>query len=86
MSNILVTGATGFVGHSLIKILNGTGHHIHATFRNSIPYINDKDDIVLPLFSGHSYGYVWTTQNDVVPTGSITLSIMTSIMYGGAGS
>jgi len=45
VSNILVTGATGFVGYSLIKGLDGTGHHIRATYRDTIPRSKDKNDI-----------------------------------------
>lgn len=44
MSNILVTGATGFVGDSLIKGLDGTGHHIRATYRDTIPRSKYKND------------------------------------------
>lgn len=44
------------------------------------------DDTVLPLFSGHSYGYIIETTNDEVLTGTIKFSILTSIYYGGAGA
>ncbi len=44
------------------------------------------DDTVIPLFGGHSYGYVIETDGDVVPTGNVKFNIFTSVYYGGAGS
>ena len=58
--------------NNLLKFPTGIG---------SIP-----DDIVVPLFSGHSYGYLLQTPDDVIPTGEIKFTIMTSVYYGGAGS
>ncbi len=44
------------------------------------------DDIMVPLFSGHSYGFLVQTPDDVIPTGTTRFNIMTSVYYGGAGS
>ena len=70
----------------LEKLIFNVPDRFDTTYSEKQFYPVGQGDTVLPLFSGHSYGYVWTTQNDIVPTGSIALSIMTSIMYGGAGS
>jgi hypothetical protein len=49
------------------------------------PTAGPIDDAVLPLYAGHSYGYIWETKDDVVPTGLLEANIMTDIVYGGGG-
>lgn len=44
------------------------------------------DDTVIPLFSGHSYGYIIETEDDEIPANTVGFSIMTSVYYGAAGS
>ncbi len=51
---------------------------------NKYPLVGEGD--VVPMFGGHSYGYVLRTDGDVVPTGTFKFTIWTAIYYGGAGS
>ena len=49
-------------------------------------FFPNKGSALIPMFSGRDYGYMLTTEGDVLPSGSIQFSIWTSIYYGGAGS
>lgn len=45
MRSVLVTGANGFVGHHLVKILSESGFHIYAVVRNEKENISNIEDI-----------------------------------------
>lgn len=51
MSNVLVTGATGFVGKQLALRLAGSGHKVHAMYRSEAN-INELEHPNIRLFKG----------------------------------
>lgn len=46
-----------------------------------------NDDTSIPMFSGHSYAYLWETlDTSTIPTGSLTYSLVSKLHFGGAGT
>ncbi len=41
---------------------------------------------ILPLFGGHSYGWIFKTPTGILPSGSIQISLSVAITFGGGGS
>jgi len=50
------------------------------------PSSSDIDDVSIPLFGGHGYGYVFKTADGVKPGGTLIWSMALTINFGGGGS
>ncbi|WP_138418719.1 SDR family NAD(P)-dependent oxidoreductase [Aquibacillus sediminis] len=75
--NILLTGATGFVGKQLTKRLVETGHHVYAIIRNE-----KKAEKLLSSLPSNLRGRLSIVEGDVTqPKVGITSSLIEELLY-----